>query len=386
MKFSALELAAVGAALAYFAFLAIERALLSFARSGLEAVVHVNGTRGKSETTRLIAAAMRDAGVPTLAKTTGTEARLILPDGTERRLARLGAPNVREQRNLLFLARRMGARCVVAECMAVEADAQAASTAFLRPDILVVTNSRPDHQGALGDPDRAAEVFAAGLSPGGKVVTAESGLMPLLERVAAERGGRALLAPPLAVEGITAIPENLGLALLVSSLLGAERGPALEGMRRHRADPGAFAVRRLAARDGGTVIVLDALAANDTVSTERLLEAYGEGGTEDRGVWLLIAARPDRPERNAAFAAWAALAGGRYRGVIIAGRIPARARRRIEAPVERIRRGAAIARLAALPGGSVVHAVGNWRRLGPALAAAAPAIRGPGPAFGREAP
>jgi UDP-N-acetylmuramoylalanine-D-glutamate ligase len=33
--------------------------------------VHVNGTRGKSGVTRLIAAALRRSGIPTVAKTTG---------------------------------------------------------------------------------------------------------------------------------------------------------------------------------------------------------------------------------------------------------------------------------------------------------------------------
>ena len=37
--------------------------------------VHVNGTRGKSSVTRLIAAGLRAGGVRTFAKTTGTMAR-----------------------------------------------------------------------------------------------------------------------------------------------------------------------------------------------------------------------------------------------------------------------------------------------------------------------
>ena len=45
--------------------------------------VHVNGTRGKSSVTRLIAAALREGGTVTCAKTTGTLARFIQPDGRE---------------------------------------------------------------------------------------------------------------------------------------------------------------------------------------------------------------------------------------------------------------------------------------------------------------
>src|SRR5262245_53156976 len=45
--------------------------------------IHVAGTRGKSTTTRLIAAGLRAGGCKVLAKTTGSEPRLILPDGFE---------------------------------------------------------------------------------------------------------------------------------------------------------------------------------------------------------------------------------------------------------------------------------------------------------------
>jgi len=39
--------------------------------------IHVNGSRGKSSVTRLVAAALREGGIPTAAKTTGSKARMI---------------------------------------------------------------------------------------------------------------------------------------------------------------------------------------------------------------------------------------------------------------------------------------------------------------------
>ena len=68
--------------------------------------IHVNGTRGKSSVTRLIAAALREAGLVTCAKTTGTLARMILPDAREVPIFRPAGANVIEQ------ARIVGARRV----------------------------------------------------------------------------------------------------------------------------------------------------------------------------------------------------------------------------------------------------------------------------------
>jgi len=48
--------------------------------------IYVNGIRGKSTVTRLIAGVLREAGIQTLAKTTGSAAMVILPNGEEIRI------------------------------------------------------------------------------------------------------------------------------------------------------------------------------------------------------------------------------------------------------------------------------------------------------------
>ena len=59
--------------------------------------VHVNGTRGKSSVTRLIAAGLRAGDKRVVAKTTGTLARVILPGERELAVFRPLGANVREQ-------------------------------------------------------------------------------------------------------------------------------------------------------------------------------------------------------------------------------------------------------------------------------------------------
>jgi len=54
--------------------------------------IHVNGIRGKSSVTRLVAAVLRASGRRTLAKTTGSAAVVVGSDGVDRPLARRRAP------------------------------------------------------------------------------------------------------------------------------------------------------------------------------------------------------------------------------------------------------------------------------------------------------
>jgi poly-gamma-glutamate synthase PgsB/CapB len=82
--------------------------------------VHVNGTRGKSSVTRLIAGGLREGGITTCAKTTGTLARMILPDASEYPVFRPAGANVIEQVRIIATAANYNARAIVVECMALQ--------------------------------------------------------------------------------------------------------------------------------------------------------------------------------------------------------------------------------------------------------------------------
>jgi poly-gamma-glutamate synthase PgsB/CapB len=371
-------------AIGWFVFLFGERFLLARARARVPVVIHVNGTRGKSETTRLIAAALRASGIRTLAKTTGTEPRLILPDGNEIRLRRRGAADVREQRWLLFEARRLGAKALVAECMAVRADAQYASDAFLSPSILAVTNVRADHRLELGDVATTMEVFSRGIPVGGQVLTSDPAVAKAFAGPAAAAGAELMLTVPL--EGSSAVvPDNAGLALAVARAAGASNEASIVAMRNFLPDPGAFSIRRLPTRDGGELTILNALAANDVASTEALIGPAGwrpasprsEGDAPSARRVLLIACRADRPDRSQAFARWAAANAANWDEVLLSG-FPSLASwlclRSALPPgpghqrVRHVARRQLSDRLATLAGGSIVVAVGNWKGVGPLLA------------------
>src|SRR5260370_267553 len=72
--------------------------------------IHVAGTRGKSTTTRLIAAGLRADGLRVVAKTTGTEPRRSGPHGSEVAWPRRGPPSVGEQTQVFARAGRPRAR------------------------------------------------------------------------------------------------------------------------------------------------------------------------------------------------------------------------------------------------------------------------------------
>src|SRR5262245_57802452 len=124
--------------------------------------VHVAGTRGKSATVRLIAAGFRGGGFRVVAKVTGTEPRLILPDGTEQPIRRWGAPAIREQQSFLAAAHRARAEVIVSEAMAIQPEyLRALERFYIRATDLVVTNVRPDHQEQLGAaPDAVSRAIA----------------------------------------------------------------------------------------------------------------------------------------------------------------------------------------------------------------------------------
>ncbi|GAA1246976.1 hypothetical protein GCM10009609_08140 [Pseudonocardia aurantiaca] len=82
----------------------------------------VNGIRGKSSITRLCAGALRGGGLRTVAKTTGTAARFIVPDGTEEPIHRkFGLANIVEQIGIVRRAAAWRPDALVIECMAVSA-------------------------------------------------------------------------------------------------------------------------------------------------------------------------------------------------------------------------------------------------------------------------
>jgi poly-gamma-glutamate synthase PgsB/CapB len=299
--------------------------------------IHVNGSRGKSSVTRLIAAALRESGIRTVAKTTGSRPRLILPDGSEQPIVRLGTPNISEQVGILDRARREGAGALVLECMAVRPDLQRiVSERVAHPTIGVITNVRGDHLDVMG-PTMAdvALVLSSSIPRRGVAVVGETSEREFLRQIARDRGSRFESAssaelPAGFLEGFSYLEhaDNVATVLAVTRSLGIPDDVSLRGMYRVTPDPGACMSWHFEYE--GTAIEFQSIfAANDLESTISIWKRLRLGERESGATIALVNLRGDRIERSIQFAE---AAGDRLRAdyYMVVGDYSASVRRRFE--------------------------------------------------------
>lgn len=269
--------------------------------------VHVNGTRGKSSVTRLIAGGLRAGGTRTFAKTTGTTARMIYPDGSEVDVYRVGKPNIIEQIRVVRRAVDAGAEALVVECMAVSPELQPVTELRLvQSTVGVITNVRADHLDVLGPTvDDAARALARALPLGGRAFTMERERAHLLEEEARRRRTTLHVVDPAGagdadLRGFSYIEhaENVALALAVCAHLGVDRATALRGMQAARPDPGVL--HRYVLRVGEKEVqFINAFAANDPDSTRLIWQRLGlDRATPGVERIVLANCRDDRLQRS----------------------------------------------------------------------------------------
>ena len=266
--------------------------------------IHVNGSRGKSSVTRLIAAGLRGGGLRTVAKTTGSAAAVIHVDGSESPVVRRGGPNIREQLAVMRGAVREGCEALVIECMAVRPDLQKVSEErIVKATLGVITNIRPDHVEVMGPTMADVAKSIAGTVPRKtQLLTAEDNYVAYLADCARRRGstfthtdGADVSAADLAGFDYIEFPENVSLALATCAAAGVPREAALAGMHQVRPDVGALTRRRLI-WDGKELEFINAFAANDPVSYIRIWKHLALNERADEVV-LLMNNRADRQRR-----------------------------------------------------------------------------------------
>ena len=249
----------------------------------------VNGTRGKSTVTRLIAAGLAAGGLRVYAKTTGSAARIILPDLSEIEIRKHGSakrrPSIMEHKWFVRAAYKAGAQAIVAECMAIRPETIGVlETRLAHSTIGVITNVRLDHLDTMGtELESVTEALGESIPERGKAFVGSEGMdeeiKAVFSRMAAQRGAQLAFVPideeTQALRSAFAYPihaQNLALALAICSACGVSREIALRGMQDAKPDPGVRSTILTSWRIH-KVRVINAFAANDPQST---LEMWNE--------------------------------------------------------------------------------------------------------------
>lgn len=282
--------------LLYLLALWVEARQVQAARRSLPHVVHVNGTRGKSTTCRLIDAGLRAGGLRVFTKTTGTDPMTLEVDGRELPIIRRGKANIKEQIGILKKAAQQQAQVLVVECMAIQPELQyTAQHRILQADVGVITNVRRDHTDVMGQTlPEICTALCNTVPRGGILFTGEEHLAQQMAGAAKTLGSHFVAVRPRGDEPEFDFPENIVLALAVCEHLGVDRDTALEGMRHYKRDPYALTLHRI----HGSVWI-NGLSINDIQSTcmvwEQMAEKYE---LRQRRLIVLVNNRADRGSRT----------------------------------------------------------------------------------------
>lgn len=292
-------------------YLVRERLLLNRNRQKIKIRVHVNGTRGKSSTTRLVAAVLRSR-YPAVAKTTGTLPRRILEDGSETPIIRMGAANISEQIKTLIWAGKRNAEAIVLECMALRPEYQSlCEREIIQASIAIITNIRADHLDVMGPTVEDVGWALAGMIPqNGILITAELNYLYLLREACRQKKAQLISINETEINAISdqmmaqfdhlEHKDNVAIALKVAEQCGITHADAWTAMLSAQPDPGAlmaFAITKPGLNQLSWRFV-NAFAANDPESSLSIWNQAIASFTSQFHHVALFNLRDDRVDRT----------------------------------------------------------------------------------------
>lgn len=272
----------------------VENALHQRALRSIPLRILVNGTRGKTSVTRMTAAVLHAAGIRAYAKTTGSEARRILPDGEAQAYRRERRPvTLMEQLPFARLAAKGGAQALVVEDMALRMENQALMAAKLvRPHYVLVTNAYVDHVEEIGGTEEeTVRVLAQSFPEEATVIAHDRRFGDYTDRLVL--AGEPVDMAAFEASSYAVHAENVQLVLALARQLGIPRETAERGIREAQPDIGMYRQFQV-----GDCQVWNAFAANDPVSFRQALDACAARGPYS----LLFNHRGDRAYRLETFA------------------------------------------------------------------------------------
>ena len=274
--------------------------------------VHVNGIRGKSTVTRIIAGMMREAGLTTIAKSTGTFAAVINDDGVDEPIHRRGPATILEQIEVARKYVRPGVDALVIECMALKPEYQEVSERMIvRSNIGILTNVREDHQDVMGEtlPEIARSLLST-CPFNGILITSDQNpeILGVLQEVCDQRNTSLVIADPERVTDeenlgfdYISFKENVTIALSVADIVGIPRDVAIRGMIKADPDPGVLRMKELSI-GGKKVTWANLFAVNDRESMVAAMEKLVPYQTDNTLTVGILNNRSDRERRAIQFA------------------------------------------------------------------------------------
>lgn len=237
--------------------------------------IHVNGIRGKSTVTRIVAGLLRQANLATVAKTTGSAACVVDRMGVDHSIRRNGSPTILEQVRIIE-SLEPDIEALVIECMAIKPEYQRiCENKIVQSTIGILTNVREDHQDILGSTlQEIASNLLSTCPVNGVLITAEQNpdVLGILTKVTRQKNSRLIVVDANSVsdDELRAFPyvafkENVAIGFAVADLMGIDRFTALEGMAMAAPDPGVLTIARKQHKKHN-IVWADLFAVNDRES------------------------------------------------------------------------------------------------------------------------
>lgn len=275
----------------------IENALHQHRLRQIPIRILVNGTRGKTSVCRVIVSALNASGIRTMGRTTGSEACILLPDGTVQPFIRKRSARITELIQTVRFCSGKDVRCLVIECMALGAENQHIfSDKLVRPTHVVITNSYIDHVSEIGSTqEETVWTLSRCLYPGSEVFCVEDSY----ENFCQEGGcnfHKVLVRDYEGMDLETKIPvhsSNLSLAVAVCASVGILEEKVLEAAQVALPDIGLL--KDITCSNGG--LFIPNFAVNDLYCMNKAVLDASKNAGPDKKLCIIYNNRADREYR-----------------------------------------------------------------------------------------
>jgi poly-gamma-glutamate synthase PgsB/CapB len=256
----------------------------------------------------MLASILREDGKNVIAKTTGSKASFILPDGEESDVPRRGLTSIIEQKGLIKKAANLNADCFVAEIMSIHPENHFIEAhRLLKPNIVVLTNVRCDHIETMGKTEEEiASVFALDITKESTVFIPEKENREIFVSAVKNAGGKLIcvkkespddIDPQIKTRGF---PGNIELVNALCNHLNIDKKNIISGLKKVNYDIGEFKVWKYSTKEKRkTYFLANGFAANDPESTFEIISKLNKIFPFAQGKLVgLLSLRADRGDRT----------------------------------------------------------------------------------------